>query len=156
MAYAICRDILGPDRTPDVQPGDTITLLQLRDIIEAATAAALASGRQADVLFAKAMLQLASDDAGVRHVLPDLISMLASRWDATDLGSDTSSNWMSAAVSQSLKGAVKAATGAAPAYVKPLAVQRMIQSCTMPDKPLDSTEADLRLEADRLEVMCEA
>jgi hypothetical protein len=152
MAYEICRDILGPQRVPGAQPGDSITAADLERLSQEAQDAAVVSGQQAQALFVGALLAVEeAEENGGWHVLPDVISMLASpsSWLRGDL-SNSSQGWLSAAVT----GAMKAVNSTAAAAINSTAVDLMLLSCTMPDKPLDVAKVGIKIDLPMLGAMC--
>jgi hypothetical protein len=151
IAYEICRDILGPGSTPDVQPGGSITAAELQDLVRAAVTAADVTGRQADSLCSEVMYILGAGNVeGDWHVLPDLITMLTARW--CTLRASGSNSWLSTGVGQSLRGAAKAALASA---YRASVVSLMQNSCTMPDQPLHGAHIDLRAASLAVEQLCD-
>jgi hypothetical protein len=163
MAYEICGDILGAKRTPVVQRGGSMfgrytTAAELKRLSQAALKAAVVGGQQAEALFVSALLAVGEAEwDGDWPVLPDLIFMLstAPAWMKLDLiSSDNTEGWLSTVAKKSLVGALKAVDSAAAAAHKSTAVDLMLLSCAMPDKPLDITEVDVRIDVLDLGTMC--
>jgi hypothetical protein len=154
MAYEVGRDILGPNHTPPVQPGGSITAAELGALLDAATSAAVAGNQQANAMFARALFILASKKAkGDWHVLPDLFTMLTKQWLVLD-GGNSSEGWLPAlrnALSSSLKGAVRNLSSD---LYRSDVVDLMLYSCLKPDQPLDIKEVGLKAEPGILAALC--
>jgi hypothetical protein len=156
MAYEMCRDILGPSCIPDVQPGGSITVADLRIILRKASDAATASGQQALPLLAQPLTVMArSKLIGDWHVLPDLITMLASEWFVEDSGSSDSSQGLQAAVRNALGSALSGAgMNQATAAFRTEATNMMLLSCLRPNQPLDIREVGAIADPESLKSMC--